>query len=272
MDNSTLKLPFHLHLSLEERFAVFLLLCALLLLVSSISVQAAAIDDLAEEGDIAYRKGEYENAIEAYRIVLDSGYTGGKILYNLGNAFYKNGDLAEAILYYERALRERPHDHDVRHNLELARTQTVDKIESPPRLPIWKWVDALRDLVAPRVLAWWSWIWASITALFFAAILLLRFHKHVRLLKTAVWISLIIFLLPASLLTLRVITDRGPEQAIVMTEKIVVRSAPDPGASEVFHLHEGTKVTILKSLEDYREVQLEDGRQGWLRRQVVATI
>lgn len=227
---------------------------------------ADALRDLLQEGDRAYRDGNYEMAIEAYHKALDGGYTGGSLLYNLGNAYFKQGELGLAILYYERAKREQPHDKDIRYNLKLARAKCVDEIDAPPRLPIWNWLDGLRDLVSPRTLAWICWWSAFAASLAFAAWQLLRRESIKRTAKTVTLVIFAVFLLFSMFLTLRVVEDMRPPGAIILADQVVVRSAPDPRAGEVFYLHQGTHVKIIKELEGFREIALEDGRQGWLPR------
>ncbi|MBD3166200.1 tetratricopeptide repeat protein [bacterium] len=227
--------------------------------------QAAAIDELASEGDQAYREGDYQHAIQAWTRVLESGYVSGALYFNLGNAYYKTGELGRAILFYERALNEMPHSSDVRHNLELARARTVDRIEEPPRLPIWNWLDAARDWIAPSTLAWSAWVTATLAAVFFALSLLLRANYRVYLAARNLALGTgVLFLLMLGLLGLRFVADQRPPHAVIMTDKVVVRAAPDAKARELFHLHEGTKVTVVKTLEGYHEVKLVDDRQGWL--------
>jgi hypothetical protein len=243
------------------------------LLFAFASLGMAAIDELAAEGDRAYRDGNYQAAIQAWTRVLDSGYVSGSLYYNLANAYYKTGELGRAILYYERALNEMPHSSDVRHNLEMARARTVDRIEEPPRLPIWNWLDTMRDLVAPATLAWSAWGVATLAAVLFALSLFLRSRNVLfRLTRNGSLVTGVVFLVMLGLLGLRFMADQRPPHAIVMPDKVVVRAAPDANAQELFHLHEGTRVTVLKSLEGYREVRLADDRQGWLPGNVVELV
>ena len=135
-----------------------------LLLAAALPVLAGSIHELAAAGDKAYRDGDFKKAIASYTRVLGSGYVSGPLLYNLGNAEFKAGHNAEAILYYERAAKLMPHNKDLRYNLELARSRTVDRIDAPPRLPIWNTLDAIRDLVAPRTLSIAAWLLALLAA------------------------------------------------------------------------------------------------------------
>ncbi len=226
-------------------------------------VHASPVQDLAAEGDAAYRAGQYERAINIYQRVITGGYVSGPLLYNMGNAWYKRGDLGHAILYYERAKRMMPHNRDVRYNLELARSRTVDRIERPPRLPIWNLVDTLRDMVSRELGARLAWIFTLAAALAFAALLNLRGTLR-RVFRGLTLAFSALALVSLILIGLRVAADHGPPTAVILVEKVSLHSAPDPTSLEVFSLHTGTTVTIVKQLEGWWEVRLEDGRQGWM--------
>ncbi len=222
------------------------------------------MEQITAEGDTAYREGDYDAALEAYHLALENGYSSGPLLYNIANAYYKRGELGPAILFYERAARKMPHDRDVRYNLSLARSRAVDKIEPPPRLPVWDWLDTLRDLVPPGLLAMLALAAAVVGSLFFGVAYLIRNRRPRRFLYSCSISVSVVFLLLIGLLFLRISADHGPPRAVVLAEKVVVRSAPDKAAQEIFHLHEGTGVTLLKQLPEWYEIRLVDGRQGWM--------
>lgn len=245
---------------------------ALLILLWIPSLHASPIEELAASGDRAYKSAEYDQAIAFYRQVLESGYRGGAILYNLGNAYFKKGELGKAILYYERAHRLHPNDPDIEYNLALAKSRTVDRIDPAPRLAIWDWLDALRDMVKPTTGFWLSWGLGTVAAVLFSLSLFLRIASLPKILRTASLVVGVVFVLSLGLVGMRLAHDQGPPQAIILADKVVVRTAPDDGASEVFHLHEGTKVTVVKTLDQYYEVRLADGRQGWLAQRTAEVI
>jgi len=224
---------------------------------------AAPVEDLAAEGDEAYRNGQFDRAVDIYERVLTGGYISGPLFYNLGNAYYKSGNIGRAILNYERAKRLMPHSSDVRYNLELASSRTVDRVEVPPRLPVWNLVDTLRDLVSRKQSANIAWAFTLLAALFLAIQLQMRgiLRRLFRIITTVLAVFALTSLL---LIGLRVAADHGPPEAVILADKVEVRSAPDITSLEVFALHTGTKITIVKRLEDWWEIRLADGRQGWM--------
>ncbi len=93
----------------------------------------AAPDRLWDRANTAYVNGDYAGAIAIYESILDRGLSSARLYYNLGNAYFQGGPHGqEAILFYRRALRLRPGNEDVRHNLEVAEARTKDDIESIP--------------------------------------------------------------------------------------------------------------------------------------------
>jgi tetratricopeptide (TPR) repeat protein len=245
------------------RIVELFLLVLVALQTLPMAVHASPVQDLAAEGDAAYRAGQFERAIDIYQRVITGGYISGPLLYNMGNAWYKRGDLGRAILYYQRAKRMMPHNRDVRYNLDLARSRTVDRIEQPPRLPIWDLVDTVRDLISRELGARLAWIFTLAAALAFAALLNVpaALRKGFRILTLTLSVLTLVSLL---LIGLRVAADHGPPEAVILVDKVSLHSAPDPTSLEVFSLHTGTTVTIVKQLESWWEVRLADGRQGWM--------
>jgi Tetratricopeptide repeat/Bacterial SH3 domain len=241
-----------------------MMVVTLILMLCSVQVYAGPLDDLAVEGDSAYKNGNYEEAIQVYNRILAAGYESGSLYYNLGNAYYKSGRLAESILYYKRAIRLMPQDKDVHYNLELAKSKTVDRIEAKPRLAVWNLLDSMRDFSSPRTTAIVALILASFAAIMFSIAMLIRNSLIKRIGRITSLVSAILFVAVLALVLLRVADDNGDPAGIVMVEKVTVHSAPDPTTMEVFSLHSGTHVTILKELDSWSEIRLDDGRQGWV--------
>jgi len=248
------------------------LLFLVLIFSGTVSLQAGTINELLSEGDSAYKDGNYQKAIELYSRVISSGYEGGELFFNLANSYYKNDNIAESILYYERAVRLIPHNKDVRYNLELARSRTVDRIEAPPRLFVWDWLDSIRDLFSPKALAMLVWLFALLMTATFAVKFVISNSTARKTLISLASVFAFLFLFSMSVLLLRISADHGDPEAIVMAEMVILYSAPDQSSVEVFSLHSGIKVTVIKELDNWYEVKLADSRQGWIPARVCAKI
>ena len=165
---------------------------------------------------------------------------------------------------YERAARLMPHNDDVRHNLEFVRERTVDRIPTPPRLFVWTWVDGIRDLLPLATVATSALVVAILLSLSVALTINLRSKSSWAVARNMSWTLAALFVINLGLVGLRAQADSADSAAIIMEDKIEVRSAPDHTSKEVFALHEGTKVVIVQQLEGWAEIRLADDRQGWV--------
>ena len=169
------------------------------------------------------------------------------------------GHTAEAILFYERAARLLPRDKDVTTNLAMARLSVVDRVNASVRLGIWDAVDALRDFFSLYELRL-IFVWLSVlSALFVIARILFfgRLHQFVPIVVIALW------LLSGALFVWRAVLDSQP-YAIITADEVDAKSAPDDDSKDVFALHEGLKVCIKANLAGWYNIELADGRQGWI--------
>lgn len=246
-----------------RHIAVMLILLAFVAASPAIASDGDA-ESAFREGNIAYRKDDFEGAIDAYQALIDSGYESGELYYNLGNACYREGNIALAILNYERALRRMPADEDLLHNLEVARLQAVDRIEPIPRLFLWDYLRAIEDHLDVSTLtaaAYCGYL------LCLAAIALLILSESVRIRKyglIACVISLLTMGMTVSLLAEKISSLDEREHGIVVVETADVKNAPDDEGPDLFILHSGTKVKLLDQVEEWIQIRLEDGKVGWL--------
>ena len=95
----------------------------------SINLFALNPDSLLSQANQLYKEKNYNGAIELYDSIISSGYYSSDVYYNLGNAHFKMGHLAPAILNYERAKKLAPSDDDIDFNLRIANLRVVDRVE-----------------------------------------------------------------------------------------------------------------------------------------------
>lgn len=229
------------------------------------AIIAAAQVEFYQEGNRLYQEGNFEEALASYLRLVEAGFESGEVYYNLGNTYFKLGELAPSILYYERARRLIPGDQDVQANLELARSLTIDEIEPLPRFWLFGaaqwWVDLL-----PRTL-----LIAVVAASYLIGTGLVLFLILKKGAPAAVWgrrialASGVVFLLFGVNLAVREFDVGRAQEAVVLQPQVDVMSAPlDDETLTVFTVHEGTKVRIDRLSEEWAEVVLEDGRVGWV--------
>ena len=214
------------------------------------------------EGDSAYIKADYATAIQIYESLLKNGESA-DVYYNLGNSYYKAGEIAKAVLNYERALLMKPGNSDIRANLEVARAKTIDKVEPVPEVFFVSWAKALINSMS--VDAWATWGIVSFI-LFIIALYFFIFSKQI-ILKKGGFISGIVFLIVVICSNLFASEQKerlvNRSEAIVMNPSVTVRSTPSESGTSLFILHEGRKVSIKdNSMKEWKEIRLEDGKVG----------
>lgn len=238
-----------------------------LLLVSPFAASADEyLDSLWVAGTTAYSDGRWEDASAAWGSISAAGMESPELYYNIGNACFKSGDVAHAILNYERALKLDPSYEDARFNLEFANAQIQDKIEVVPEFFLEAWGRKACWLLPSDA---WAVLFIIGLALTLALALVFVLGRSSRNRKIGFFAGIVALLL--SLVALDFAfwqrTDyRSVDKAIITRAVASVKSSPSGDSStDLFILHEGTKVSILDSVGEWLNVELSDGRQGWLR-------
>lgn len=215
--------------------------------------------------DSAYIDEDYDKAIEIYSAILKNGESA-DVYFNLGNAYYRKHDFAHAILNYERAHILDPGDGDIRFNLEMARFKTIDKIAPASEMFFVSWYRSVANTMS---IDGWARMAVICFVLMLAALLFYLLSNIMWKRKTGFGLFVILFVLFASSIVFAFQQKSQIENrdtAIVMSSAVTVRSTPSDNGTELFVIHEGTKVNIIDStMKDWCEVTLDDGKQGWMR-------
>lgn len=220
----------------------------------------------------AYQEADYKRAEAIYRAILEQGLHSAKLYYNLANTLFKQEKLGEAILYYNKALRLSPADEDVRHNLEYAENSTKDSIEQIPEFFLFAWIRAVRNLMGCDG---WTIFSLVILVIGLAAALFYLLAQRISTRKAGFYVMVLAALL-FLVATLFANYERkaivNHNEAIVMSSAVSVKSSPDRAATELFVLHEGTKLSIGERMDGWVEVRIADGRKGWIESSRIAEI
>ncbi|MDI6765696.1 MAG: tetratricopeptide repeat protein [Bacteroidota bacterium] len=232
--------------------------------------QEAAIQ--FEHANQLYRNGEYQKAVQMFEQVIKNGYESPALYYNLGNAYFKQNNIPASILNYERAKRLSPNDDDINYNLRLANLRVIDKIEPIPRLFIVNWWKSFVNLFSSS-----GWSWVAIFSIWVAAIcgafiFVLRSILLQRLAFVGIIITIFIIVLTSISMFQRYQSEQKEQVAIVFSQTVSVKSAPDEQSTDLFVLHEGVKVEFLDAVGDWRKIRLADGKVGWLMFDTVQVI
>ncbi len=221
-------------------------------------------DSLFHAANQEYKAKDYFEAINSYNIIEESGYKSSELFYNMGNSYFKVGDYAKAILYYERAKLLDQTDEDIDFNLVKSKTYIVDKVEIIPEFFLKSWIRGFFRILSSNQ-------WAIISMVMFivglGAFLIYFLIRSKQGKKISFFIGLVIFLffvftLFASIQTKSYIENSNA--AIVLEQMVRVKSSPDNESPDLFIIHEGTKVFLIRQVDLWSEIRLSDGKQGWM--------
>ena len=217
-----------------------------------------------QDADAEYSKGNYQQAIKDYEELLKAGESA-EIYYNLGNAYYRTENITRAVLSYERALLLNPADDDIRFNLQMARSKTIDKITPESEMFFFTWYRSLVNLMTID-----GWAHLAIASIILTLILALvyLFAGHLTLRKIGFYggvLFLIIFLLSNLFAFQQKQMLMKRNGAIVTAPSVTIKKTPVANSADQGVIHEGTRVDIIDdTMRDWKEIHLADGREGWI--------
>lgn len=244
----------------------------LLLFLGTANLYANENIQLWNKANDAYSMGQYESALEDWLKIEGSGEHSYKLYCNLGNAYYKTGSMGKAILYYEKALKLNPAGEDAKINLQIAKLQTLDKIEVVPEFILSTWIKDIRNMMSSNS---WAYVALGLFAVVALLMLLFKFAPTTGGRKFSFVMACIVMLLAIFAVLFSVslrANANSDDQAIVMLPVSNVKSAPNATGSNLFILHEGSKLEILEEAGKWYRVEISDGRQGWIQKGDVEVI
>ncbi len=224
-------------------------------------------------GDSAFIRGDYVSAISIYENILENQGEAAEIYYNLGNSYFKNNNIAKSLVNLERALLLEPGNGDIRFNLDLVRSKTVDKVTPIGEVFFVTWFRSMKNWFSVDE---WAKIAVSSFFILIASFILYILGSRIVLKKIGFILSILMFLIVilANIFAYsqkNVLIDR--EYAIIMKPSVTVKSTPNMNSTDLFVVHEGHKVAIKDtSMKDWVEIKLEDGNVGWIPENVIEII
>lgn len=234
-------------------------------LVLSPAKTSASNDYIAlDSANTAYSKANYTRAITFYQKFLSGGIESAQAYYNLGNCYFRTNEMGKAILYYEKAEKLTPGDPDIEFNLQLANQKITDKVTSDVPIFIYNdWKKFENNFTEKQ------WALICISFLCLSLLLFASYLSASQLLlrQISFWSGFILIFF--TLFTLYMANQQyemlnSHDAAVVMASTVTVNGAPEEKATQLFVLHEGTKVWIVKTEGEWTEIKLANGNQGWL--------
>jgi tetratricopeptide (TPR) repeat protein len=223
-------------------------------------------EELFFKANQAYKEGRFQEAVDGYGNIIQSGHATGHVYYNLGNAYLRLNQMGQAILNYERARILMPRDADLNFNLGYARDQTQDAISQPKGFigTTFFW---LNTLTFDELL----WGFAVLNLLFWAVLL-------VRLFRPSEWtyysslILLALWLIAGASFGLKYFQQQTDDRAVILLQEVNVLAGPDIQDTLLFRLHEGTIVHLERSEDGWSLLSLPDKKRGWVKKEALEKI
>jgi tetratricopeptide (TPR) repeat protein len=217
-----------------------------------------------DKGVTLFTAGNYNDALEIWNDLYNTGYRSDNLEYNIGNAYFKLNNIPGAILFYERAALLSPADEDINYNLQIARSLIVDRFQEIPELFFVKWYKFVSLILSSN-----KWAVISVTS-FVLCLLFLSIYIYstkYRLKVIGFWLAVSLLIISTSSLAFALRNKSlifDSHRAIIFSPAVSGKSSPDASGTDLFVLHEGTRVTVEDEVGEWCEVRLSDGNKGWI--------
>jgi len=243
------------------------ILCVIILLAPWTAIAGNnPASSLFEQGNTAYEKADYINAIGAYSQIIISGIRNSAVYYNLGNAYYKLNEPGRAVLCYKRALRLAPRDKDIRQNLEyLLSLVQEERVKTPSE----KLVENLFNLISLNSL---TLLASFVYLLLFISLALSIFVKR----RFLFWVNIslgLVLALSGLWFYGRIDSEYLTQKGVIVVSQGEARNGPGEGYSVAFTVPEGKEVVIMQKRDQWYEIGVQEkGIKGWITKDEVEQI
>ncbi|HUX57622.1 MAG TPA: tetratricopeptide repeat protein [Bacteroidales bacterium] len=231
---------------------------------AQVTVAQEANADKFNKGITSFTSGNYEEALQIWTDIYNTGSRSANLNYNIGNAYFKLNDIPKAILFYERAYLLNPVDENINYNLQISRTLIADRFQEIPELFFIKLYNFMALVLSTNR-------WAIISIISFVLSLLLVslyiYSSKYRQKVIGFWFAVFFFILSSTSLTFTIRNKSlvyNSHKAIISSPLVSGKSSPDNSGTDLFVLHEGTKVSVEDEVGDWLEIRLSDGNKGWV--------
>ena len=221
-----------------------------------------------ENGMDAYRKGQYDLAIQEFESILLDNWDSPELYYNLGNAFYRSGIIAGAVWAFESCLKLSPTHEDAKYNLSLANLKVIDRMDLPEPPIYLKWYLSIKEQFTPS-----TWINISLFIFFIFSIIMTAFQMTSSSILQHLRGSIIVVFFVSLFLTMHSIwTDNALSLGVIYATKVEAHSEPNVFSTRLFEVHEGLRVSISHIEDKWVEIELLDGKTGWIENNQIRLI
>ena len=255
------------------------IITVLLLTVCSVTCFSQSEFELSDvnekflEANNLYNDSKYEQSIQVYLQILDSGVHSPELYFNIGNAYYRLNDISNCILNYEKSLKLDSSDNEVINNLNMVKNALIDDIAVVPPSFIDKQLNKISNLMDYS-----SWGIALILLSFmFLLFFLIYFFSNKPIIKRTAFTSLFFIIILISLTSWISINtyekNHLEKYAIIFSTKIEIKADPNERSENLLTLHLGTKVRIIDNFNDeWVKIKLVNGQEGWIKNDQIKMI
>jgi tetratricopeptide (TPR) repeat protein len=247
---------------------IFALIFTLILIIAASNVFADV--NKFEQANKFFEDKDYDSAIKGYESILSGGIESAELYYNLGNAYFKKGELGHAVLNYQRAKRLEPTDEDLIHNIEFTSQFTQVQMEGVQLNPINTFMESIVDSYRLNTLAWVS----SVIFIIFCLLLILRFGLGMQtsVLRISTMVFLIALMVFSGLTTFKYRNDYLTRRAVIIAEESTILNGPVANSDVEFQGAPGLIVEIINESGNFYNVLFENKRRGWIQKDLLAEI
>jgi len=244
--------------------SIYILAISLFFLFTHDAISQDTGKDKYNQGVTAFKSGNFQEALQIWTDIYNTGSRSANLNYNIGNAYFKLNEIPAAILFFERAWLLDPSDEDTNYNLQIARTLVVDRFKEIPELFFVRWYNYISLIITAN-----AWSAFSLVA-FILSLLLLSLYIYssgYRFKVPGFWFAMLFFILSVSSLSFALRNKNlvyDSHKAIISNPLVSGKSSPDNSGTDLFVLHEGTKVSIEDEIGEWLEIRLSDGNKGWV--------
>lgn len=236
----------------------------MLIIFIATSINSQEVKESFDLANDLYKNERYSEAIDAYKKIESKGFISPELYYNLGNSYYKLNKVGPSIYYFEMALKLNPKNDDVKNNLVFAKRLALDNIEELPKSIFQK----INENYLQK-LSYNEWSILSVAFCILGSLLFLFFYysynsSKKRLYFILSFISFILFISSLFITYNQYQYSKNNKIAIVFSEEAEIMNAPTLNSEEIFKLHEGTKIVVLDSIDNWMKIKIADGKQGWI--------
>ena len=220
----------------------------------------------------AYNNGLYEEAITLYNKIILGGQHDSSIYFNLGNSHYKLNNVAESIYYFEKAKLFSLKDEDIEINLAFAKNMTIDSIDPLPKSDLLRFREYLFDLFSLNEYSFIIILFSWLTAIFFGLYLFNSKPYSKKFYFSFSLLSMLFLILSFSVSSLKSSIKKEEIFGIIFDRKIEIWAEPNFRSENLFSLHEGTKVQVLDSLQEWKKIKIANGSEGWIKEAIIKNL